>query len=59
LYCQTAISEKPEDDAAFMRVVEETWEIVPLPIDAMACGPQGNFIRGDSSHFRFKRTVTD
>jgi hypothetical protein len=41
LYFQTAIIEKPEDDAAFMRVVEETWEIVPLPIDAMACALQG------------------
>ena len=29
------IFEKPEDYAAFMRVVEETWEIVPLPIYAM------------------------
>jgi hypothetical protein len=28
------IFEKPEDYAAFMRVVEETWEIVPLPIYA-------------------------
>ncbi len=26
------IFEKPEDYAAFIRVVEETWEIVPLPI---------------------------
>ena len=26
------IFEEPEDYAAFMRVVEETWEIVPLPI---------------------------
>ena len=29
------IFEKPEDYAAFMRVVEETWEIVPLPVYAM------------------------
>ena len=27
--------EKPEDYAAFMRVVAETWEIVPLPIYAI------------------------
>ena len=33
------IFEKPEDYAAFMRVVEETWEIVPLPIYAMAAMP--------------------
>jgi putative transposase len=26
------IFEKPKDYAAFMRVVAETWEIVPLPI---------------------------
>jgi putative transposase len=26
------IFEKPEDYAAFLSVVEETWEIVPLPI---------------------------
>ena len=33
------IFEKPEDYAAFMRVVEETWEIVPLPIYAMVAMP--------------------
>lgn len=33
------IFEKPEDYAAFMGVVEETWEIVPLPIYAMAAMP--------------------
>ena len=30
------IFEKPEDYAAFMRVLEETWQIIPLPIYAMA-----------------------
>jgi putative transposase len=33
------IFEKPEDYAAFKRVVEETWEIVPLPIHAMVLMP--------------------
>ena len=33
------IFEKPEDYAAIMRVVEETWEIVPLPIYAMVAMP--------------------
>ncbi len=33
------IFEEPEDYAAFMRVVEETWEIVPLPIYAMVAMP--------------------
>ena len=33
------IFEKPEDYAAFMRVVEETWEIVPLPVYAMVAMP--------------------
>ena len=33
------IFEKPEDYAAFMCVVEETWEIVSLPISAMAAMP--------------------
>ena len=33
------IFEKPEDYAAFMRVVEETWEIIPLPIYAMVAMP--------------------
>ena len=33
------IFEKPEDYAAFMRVVEETWEVVPLPIYAMVAMP--------------------
>lgn len=33
------IFEKPEDYAAFMRAVEETWEIVPLPIYAMVAMP--------------------
>ena len=33
------IFEKPEDYAAFMRVVEETWKIVPLPIYAMVAMP--------------------
>jgi putative transposase len=33
------IFEKPEDYAAFMRVVQETWEIVPLPIYAMVAMP--------------------
>lgn len=31
--------EKPEDYAAFMQVVEETWEKVPLPILAMTVMP--------------------
>ena len=30
---------KPEDYAAFMRVVAETWEVVPLPIYAMVAMP--------------------
>ena len=34
------IFEKPEDYAAFMRAVAETWEIVPLPIFAMAAMPK-------------------
>ena len=29
------IFEKPQDCAAFMRAVEDTWEIVPLPIHVM------------------------
>ncbi len=33
------IFEKPDDYAAFMRVVEETWQIVPLPIFAMVVMP--------------------
>ena len=33
------IFEKPEDYAAFMRAVAETWEIVPLPIYAMVAMP--------------------
>ncbi len=33
------IFEKAEDYAAFMRVVQETWEIVPLPIYAMVAMP--------------------
>lgn len=33
------IFEKPEDYAAFMYVVAETWEIVPLPIYAMVAMP--------------------
>lgn len=33
------IFEKPEDYTAFMRVVEETWEIVPLPVYAMVAMP--------------------
>ena len=33
------IFEKPEDYAAFMRVLMETWEIVPLPIYAMVAMP--------------------
>lgn len=33
------ILEKPEDYAAFIRVVQETWAIVPLPIYAMAAMP--------------------
>lgn len=31
--------EKPEDYDAFMRVLEETWRIVPLPIFAMVAMP--------------------
>ena len=30
---------KPDDYAAFMRVLEETWDIVPLPIYAMVVMP--------------------
>ncbi|MEZ6125445.1 MAG: hypothetical protein R3C49_20040 [Planctomycetaceae bacterium] len=33
------IFEKPEDDAAFICVVQETWEIVPLPVYAMVAMP--------------------
>ena len=33
------IFENPEDYAAFMRAVAETWEIVPLPIYAMVAMP--------------------
>lgn len=33
------IFEKPEDYAAFMRVLDETWQIVPLPIFAMVAMP--------------------
>lgn len=33
------IFEKPEDYDAFMRVLEETWQIVPLPIFAMVAMP--------------------
>ena len=52
---QLAMFEKPEDYAAFMRVVEDTWEIVPLPISAMVampkslarCGPAGDQRSGE------------
>ena len=33
------IFEKPEDYAALMRAVEETWQIVPLSICAMVATP--------------------
>jgi REP element-mobilizing transposase RayT len=33
------IFEKPEDYAAFMRVLDETWQIVPLPIFAIVAMP--------------------
>jgi putative transposase len=33
------IFEKPEDYEAFMRVLDETWQIVPLPIFAMVAMP--------------------
>ena len=33
------IFEKPADYAAFMRVLDETWELVPLPIFAMVAMP--------------------
>ena len=36
---QLTIFEKPEDYSAFMRVVDETWQIVPLPIFAMVAMP--------------------
>jgi len=34
-----AIFERPEDDSAFMRVLDEAWQIVPLPIFAMVARP--------------------
>lgn len=34
-----AIFEKPADYAAFMRVLDETWQLVPLPIFAMVAMP--------------------
>ena len=34
------IFEKPEDYDAFMQVIDETWEIVPLPIYAMVLMPK-------------------
>ena len=33
------IFEKPEDYEAFMRVLEETWQLVPLPIFALVVMP--------------------
>ena len=33
------IFEKPEDYDAFLRVLEETWAIVPLPVFAMVLMP--------------------
>ena len=33
------IFEKPQDYSAFMRVVDETWQLVPLPIYAMVAMP--------------------
>jgi putative transposase len=33
------IFEKPEDYDAFLRVLEETWAIVPLPVFAMVVMP--------------------
>jgi putative transposase len=33
------IFEKPADYDAFLRVLEETWQIVPLPILAMVVMP--------------------
>ncbi len=33
------IFEKPEDYDAFMRVVDETWSVVPLPVLAMVAMP--------------------
>ena len=47
------IFEKPEDYAAFMRVVEETWEIVPLPVYAMVAMP--NHWQWSSAHARRQR----
>ena len=39
------IFEKPADYAAFLRVLEETWELVPLPIFAMVAMPNhGHFV---------------
>ena len=33
------IFEKPADYAAFLRVLDETWQLVPLPISAMVAMP--------------------
>jgi REP element-mobilizing transposase RayT len=47
---RVTIFEKPEDYAAFMRVVAETWEIVRLPVYAMVAMP--NHWHGSSAHAR-------
>lgn len=43
---------KPEDYAAFMRAVEETWEIGPLPIYAMVA-------MANHWHFVFRPEISD
>ena len=46
------IFEKPEDYDAFMQVIDETWEIVPLPIYAMVLMP-------NRVHFEVQPTTDD
>lgn len=59
------IFEKPADYAAFMRVLDETWQIVPLPIYAMVAITHTTrrvvpviSIRGVLSRFPFKAMST-
>lgn len=51
------IFEKPADYDAFLRVVDETWEIVPLPIFAMVAMPKSLALRGATEHRRSSQRI--
>ena len=44
--------EKPDDYAAFLPVLDETWQIVPLPIYAMVVMPNHSLALCRESHAR-------